>query len=554
MVGTFARVTRTLFVCITLSIASVVSATPSPAAADAVSATQLLLLANQLRFAIGAPTIAADPRVVTAAQSHANYSSANGTGGHFETAGLPYYTGFSARDRLIAAGWTSSFVSEVATGGANALDAVRQLWDAPYHRLGMMHPSASTMGWGHSHLNDRGTTVGNIVYDFSLRPSEFVRSPAHNQTNIPTSWSGNESPSPLPVGASRPVGYPIMVVYSAAQNVTMRAAEVVAPNGAKLPIYYAPQQFEFDYQVIIPQQPLAANTTYHVRFDINVNGRMVTNEWDFSTGATISAGLGGPPPSAVPADNGLHAAWVDQTALPPMQAAATQSAIVRFRNSGTKTWLRGVAGSQVALGIRGDQTSFSAMGMNVGWPSANRVAIQNESVVGPGGVASFTFNVKAPFNAGQVNVPLRPVVDGVAWLEDSGVYLPVVTRVDYHSRWQSQSPYPTLRAGQVSAPLFIAFRNAGSQTWVKGVLGQEARLAVNGDDQMWAPLGVGWMSANRVAPQGENLVVSGGTGTFTFQVRAPSTAGIYAIHLRPVVDAVTWMEDEGVFLYVTVIP
>jgi len=30
------------------------------------------------------------------------------------------------------------------------------------------------------------------------------------------------------------------------------------------------------------------------------------------------------------------------------------------------------------------------------------------------------------------------------------------------------------------------------------------------------------------------------------------TPGLYAIHLRPVIDAVTWMEDEGVFLYITV--
>ncbi|HLQ06097.1 MAG TPA: hypothetical protein VK197_10675, partial [Verrucomicrobiae bacterium] len=70
----------------------------------------------------------------------------------------------------------------------------------------------------------------------------------------------------------------------------------------------------------------------------------------------------------------------------------------------------------------------------------------------------------------------------------------------------------------------------------------------------WAALGVNWLSANRVAAQTEATVVPGGTGTFTFQVRAPMTPGTYAITLRPVIDAVTWMEDEGVFLYVTVIP
>jgi hypothetical protein len=338
----------------------------------------------------------------------------------------------------------------------------------------------------------------------------------------------------------------------------MRGAEVVAPGGVRLPIYYAPQQFEYDYQVIIPQRPLAANTTYHVRFDITVAGTWLTNEWDFSTGATISGGGGssggGGGAPAPAADNGLHSAWMSQTAVPALQPAATQSVSLLFRNSGTKTWQKGVAGSQVALGINGDNTTFSALGMNVGWPSANRVAVQNESSVAPGGIASFTFAIKAPFSQGVVNIPLRPVVDGVAWLEDQGVVVPVVTTVNYHSRWLTQSAYPTLRAGQVSSQLSISFVNTGSQAWTKGLLGQEARLGVNRDNETWAGLGVGWPSANRVAFQNEASVPPGGVGTFLFQVRAPLTPGVYAINLRPVIDAVTWMEDQGVFLYVTVVP
>src|SRR5258706_11415704 len=111
----------------------------------------MMLLTNQLRYAIGAPTLTPDSRVVAAAQNHANYSAANRTGGHFETAGLPYYTGYSARDRVIYTGLTTSFVSDVATGGSNALAGVSQLWDAPYHRLRLMHPSAMSARWGPSH-------------------------------------------------------------------------------------------------------------------------------------------------------------------------------------------------------------------------------------------------------------------------------------------------------------------------------------------------------------------------------------------------------------------
>src|SRR5438093_10022302 len=142
------------------------------------------------------------------------------------------------------------------------------------------------------------------------------------QTNIPTSWSGHESPSPVPSGTSGPYGYPIMVVYSAGQNVQFRAAELYGPNGVRLPFYLAPQQFEYDYQVIIPQRPLAANTTYHVRFDITVAGEWLTNQWDFSTGATVNAGNPGVP------DSGFHSAWASQTQVPAMQPAATSQVTV----------------------------------------------------------------------------------------------------------------------------------------------------------------------------------------------------------------------------------
>src|SRR5438093_252789 len=282
------RIVRVLALLPFLSLGVFFVAPTNVANADVVSAAAMLQRHNELRFAVGAPTLTADPRIVPAAQTHANDNSANRIVAHFETAGLPYYTGYAPRDRVLAAGLNATFVSEVATSFGGALNGVQQLWDAPYHRLGMMHPNATTTGWGHSDLVG-SATVADITYDFGFRAVDFVRSPANGQTNIPTSWSGNESPSPLPAGATTPVGYPIMVVYSGAQRVDMRAAEVVAPDGTRLPIYYAPQQFESDYQVIIPQRPLAANTTYHVRFDINVNGVMATNQWDFSTGATIGS-------------------------------------------------------------------------------------------------------------------------------------------------------------------------------------------------------------------------------------------------------------------------
>ena len=249
---------------------------------------------------------------------------------------------------------------------------------------------------------------------------------------------------------------------------------------------------------------------------------------------------------------GFHAAWIDQSPWPTLRPGGTVSYAIHFRNTGTETWQRGVAGRQVNLGVSGDSTAPADAGLAVGWLSANRVATTTEISVAPNAIATFTFTLRAPSTPGTYRLPLHPVLEGVQHLEDEGVFVLVVSDPGFHSGWVSQSAYPTLQPGQVSAPLTIVFRNTGTQAWTKGVLGQEARLGINQDDAQWAPLAINWISANRVAAQTEASVAPGANATFTFHLRAPQTAGTYSLHLRPVIDGTAWMEDQGVFLVITV--
>src|SRR6266550_1137953 len=255
------------------------------------------------------------------------------------------------------------------------------------------------------------------------------------------------------------------------------------------------------------------------------------------------------PAAAAP---GFHAAWVDPSPWPTLRPGSTVSYTIHFRNTGDATWNRGSPLRQVNLAVGGDSTALADAGMAVGWLSANRVATTSEISVAPNAIATFTFTLRAPSTPGTYRLPLHPVLEGVQHLEDEGVFVLVVSDPGFHSAWVSQSPYPTLQPGQVSTALSIVFRNTGTQTWTKGVLGLEARLGINQDDAQWAPLGVNWMSVNRVAAQTEASVPPGANATFTFQVRAPQIAGTYSLHLRPVIDGTAWMEDQGVFLTITV--
>jgi len=140
----------------------------------------------------------------------------------------------------------------------------------------------------------------------------------------------------------------------------------------------------------------------------------------------------------------------------------------------------------------------------------------------------------------------------VSYREFAGGPTPAPRNVpSYHSAWIGQSAYPTMSAG-ASAPVFVQVKNTGTATWVKGT-GTEARIGVVGDDVTLAQLGFadGWLLSSRPAAQTEALVAPGQVATFNFSVKGVRL-GSYPLRLRPVIDGITWMEDQGIFVQITV--
>jgi uncharacterized protein YkwD len=257
------------------------TATPAPASL-ANDAAEMLRVHNELRAAVGAPAVRADERVTTAAQKHAEYLARNDTLGHDETPGAPGFSGASVRDRLAALGYTDATASEVATSFSSGTDGVRSLWVLPYHRLGLMHPHAVVAGWGHAETAGRAITVGVLVYDFSAPAPDRVRAPAPAQ-RVAGTYSGEEVPDVLPAGASRPVGYPIMVVYSGARAVDLRSARITEVGGPDFAYHVVPQLYERDYVAIVPAAPLAPGARYRVHLELTVAGADMVEEWEFET-------------------------------------------------------------------------------------------------------------------------------------------------------------------------------------------------------------------------------------------------------------------------------
>jgi hypothetical protein len=162
--------------------------------------------------------------------------------------------------------------------------------------------------------------------------------------------------------------------------------------------------------------------------------------------ATISAnecrssvGPGIPPPASVAVGiEGFHAAWHGQSGQATLCPGDTTLATVAFLNTGTRGWVRGLAGETALLGTWGPdpgQDRSSALGgdgthggPDTGWPRYDRVAIQPSDYVGPGQVAWFQFTVRAPSRAGTYRLDVRPLIEGTTWMEDFAVswYLTVL--------------------------------------------------------------------------------------------------------------------------------
>lgn len=146
----------------------------------------------------------------------------------------------------------------------------------------------------------------------------------------------------------------------------------------------------------------------------------------------------------VPANAAVHAAcppdysaeWVSGSAWQTMDPHQVISVTESWRNVGCATWDISVSGRQAFAGTWNptpgqDQSSPLGGSGNCGtltnWLACNRIR-PLENVVSPGTVANFDFQVKAPPAPGTYQVYLRPLIEGVVWMEDYGVHWQMTVR------------------------------------------------------------------------------------------------------------------------------
>lgn len=128
--------------------------------------------------------------------------------------------------------------------------------------------------------------------------------------------------------------------------------------------------------------------------------------------------------------------------------------------------------------------------------------------------------------------------------------VPLPKPADLSSAWIGQTPAAQISVG-AEATITFRFKNTGTAAWTRGT-GSEASLAFVGSDAKFDPkMAVNWPLPSRPAVQGEEVVKAGEIATFTFKVKGVAP-GTYRIDVRPLVVAVGWLPDQGVYTEVIV--
>lgn len=254
---------------------------------------------NLYRTLAGAAPVQLHTALVTSARNHANYDilnygdpSAWVNGPHGEVVGKPGFTGENSADRMLAAQFPYAPSAEVMDYFDDPVRSVDTLMATVFHRAIVLNPAQQYGGYGHG----RSQAEVVDVIDFGRGPTAstgqpgVVVYPSAGQTNVPL-YGTSETPSPLPSGATYPIGYPITIQPIFGSTLTVDLAELRDGSGVLVNVHPNPSGCGTVCYALIPVVPLQPATTYTVHIVGSVDGVAFNRTWAFTTTACVRTGF-----------------------------------------------------------------------------------------------------------------------------------------------------------------------------------------------------------------------------------------------------------------------
>jgi len=236
--------------------------------------------------------------------------------------------------------------------------------------------------------------------------------------------------------------------------------------------------------------------------------------------------------------------------------------VLKIKNTGNTTWNRdGINPIHLGTDVTQDNASpFCA----VGWLGCNRPAKLIEATVTPGQTGTFEWPITVPNISGVYREYVTPVMEGVGWLNSTG--LNFYMNINHGYTWSSAGQYAysdstkttsvdllSLSPGQKVYVGLLA-RNTGDTIWYRDGLYPVHLGTTHNIDRSSSFCDTTWQSCNRPAQlvnasdTTKTSVSPGEMADFGFWYVAPGP-GTYYEYFNPVVENITWMNDPGVNHY-----
>lgn len=119
---------------------------------------------------------------------------------------------------------------------------------------------------------------------------------------------------------------------------------------------------------------------------------------------------------------------VGQSVIPADLAPGEEVEVwLEVKNAGTATWYKAGdnpvrLGSGSSYGDVNQQKDYNSEFADGAWLSSNRAVAIDKDEVKPGETARFIFKIKAPSASGSYKAYFTPVVEGLEWMRDRGIY------------------------------------------------------------------------------------------------------------------------------------
>ncbi|SDD14073.1 Uncharacterized conserved protein YkwD, contains CAP (CSP/antigen 5/PR1) domain [Paenibacillus sp. UNCCL117] len=353
---------------------------PEPPTTYSNKQLEMVRAVNDYRLLHGLSALQIHPGLTMAAKMHAEYLQVNKidisqVSMHEQTSTLPGYIGATPGERAVYAGYYDNVAEDVSYYAGTHIESVDNLFDAPYHRLPFLLPSARDIGVA---------VIGPfVVLEFGFQDQEeqqLIVTPAPGDKYVPIAFDGHEDPDPIRMhkGAAYPVGYPIVVHLSGSggDKVKLLEAKLTDANGQAVELLRnTPVNDEHLLREVIltPAKPLSPDTAYtaYVKLSAQQDGAAKTFEqtWQFRTEPAETVGK-----------TKLHAGAAAYKKLAEQKGDTAH--IVTFALNGSSYMLDGVQLDMKLAPVIIDGSSYlwvrdlaAALGAQVEWNDAQKAAI-----------------------------------------------------------------------------------------------------------------------------------------------------------------------------------